>query len=161
MDVERWSDGKMEIYGGDNADHVAWSGYVTDIYEVKEALNRLLKRRKRTMSKEFEKFVMEREREQSNRKRWIEFEHTLQYLLCELKDKIDKEDNFLLSDIKQAVIVYGMKDKFEETNGVFLNNIKNDFYNAIQKLEEKHTDIQLRTFTIKLFMEDFYFGKQS
>lgn len=52
-----------------------------------------------------------------------------------------------------------MKDKFEENNEIFLNNMKNDFYNAIQKLEEKHTDIQSRTFTIKLFMEDFYFNK--
>ena len=40
MDVGRWFDGKMEIYGGDNADQVVWSGYVTGIHEVMEALNR-------------------------------------------------------------------------------------------------------------------------
>ncbi len=111
------------------------------------------------MDKDFEKFVLERERAKSNRERWVAFEHTLRYLLCELKDKTDREDSFLLDDVKQAVIVYVMKDKFAETNEIFLNNMKNDFYNAIQKLEEKHTDIQSRTFTIKLFMEDFYFGK--
>lgn len=113
------------------------------------------------MSEEFEKFAVERERTKSNRERWTGFEHTLRYLLCELKDSTDREDDFLLNDIKQAVIVYVMKDKFEETNEIFLNNMKNDFYNAIQKLEGKHTDIQSRTFYIKLFMEDFYFGKQS
>lgn len=111
--------------------------------------------------KEFEEFALKYERKKSDRERWVDFEHTLRYLLCELKDKTDREDSFLLDNIKQAVIVYVMKDKFTETNEIFLNNMKNDFYNAIQKLEEKHTDIQSRTFYIKLFMEDFYFGKQS
>lgn len=76
-----------------------------------------------------------------------------------MKDKTDREDDFLLDNVKQTIIVYVMKDKFEENNEIFLNNMKNDFYNAIQKLEEKHTDIQSRTFIIKLFMEDFYFNK--
>lgn len=40
MDIGRWFDGKMEIYGGENADKTVWSGYVTDIHEVMEALNR-------------------------------------------------------------------------------------------------------------------------
>lgn len=39
MDVYRWFDGKMEIYGGYNAEEVVWEGYVTDIKEVMEALN--------------------------------------------------------------------------------------------------------------------------
>lgn len=111
--------------------------------------------------KDFEEFALKYEREKSDHKRYVGFEHELRYLLCELKDKTDREDSFLLDDIKQAVIVYIMKDKFAENNEIFLNNMKNDFYNAIQKLEEKHTDIQSRTFTIKLFMEDFYFEKQS
>lgn len=111
--------------------------------------------------KDFEEFVLQYERKKSDHERWVNFEHTLRYLLCELKDKTDREDSFLLDEVKQAVIVYVMKDKFEETNEIFLNNMKNDFYNAIQKLEEKHSDIQSRTLYIKLFMEDFYFGKQS
>ncbi len=113
------------------------------------------------MNKDFEQFVLERERAKSNRERWVAFEHKLRYLLCELKDKTDREDSFLLDNVKQAVLVFVMKDKFEETNEIFLNNMKNDFYNSIQKLEEKHTDIQSRTFMVKLFMEDFYFEKQS
>ncbi len=111
------------------------------------------------MNKDFEKFALKRERAKSNRERWIAFEHTLRYLLCELEDKTDRTDSFLLDDVKQAIIVYVMKDKFAETNEIFLDNMKNDFYNAIQELEERHTDIQSRTFTIKLFMEDFYFEK--
>lgn len=39
MDVGRWFDGKMKIYGGDNADEVVWEGYVTDIEEVMVALS--------------------------------------------------------------------------------------------------------------------------
>lgn len=109
--------------------------------------------------KDFEEFALQYERKKSDRERLVNFEHTLRYLLCELKEKTDREDSFLLDEVKQAVIVYVMKDKFEETNEIFLNNMKNDFYNAIQKLEEKHSDIQSRTFYIKLFMEDFYFGK--
>lgn len=46
MDVARWFDGKMEIYKDSDAEadesvpNVVWSGYVTDIHEVMEALNR-------------------------------------------------------------------------------------------------------------------------
>lgn len=109
--------------------------------------------------KDFEDFALKHERGKTCCERWVKFEHTLRYLLCELKDNTDREDSFLLDDVKQAIIVFVMKDKFEETNEVFLNNMRNDFYNAIQKLEEKHTDIQSRTFYIKLFMEDFYFNK--
>lgn len=40
MDVVRWFDGKMEIYGGDNAEKVIWTGFVTDIPEIMEELNK-------------------------------------------------------------------------------------------------------------------------
>lgn len=40
MDVSRFFDGRMEIYGGDNAEKVIWSGYVTDILEIMEELNK-------------------------------------------------------------------------------------------------------------------------
>lgn len=109
--------------------------------------------------KDFEVIASKYERKKSNHERYVGFECDLRYLLCELKDKTDKEDSFLLDDVKQAIIVYVMKDKFGETDEIFLGDMKKDFYNAIQKLEEKHTDIKSRTFTIKLFMEDFYFNK--
>lgn len=38
MDVSRFFDGRMEIYGGENAEEVVWSGFVTDIPEVLEEL---------------------------------------------------------------------------------------------------------------------------
>lgn len=40
MDVSRFFDGRMEIYGGESAEKVVWSGYVTDIQEVMEELNK-------------------------------------------------------------------------------------------------------------------------
>lgn len=40
MDVGKWFNGTMEIYGGDNADQIVWSGYVTDIKEVMDELNK-------------------------------------------------------------------------------------------------------------------------
>lgn len=89
-------------------------------------------------------------------KRYVEFEHTLRYLLCELNNKTERKDDFLLDDIKQAIIVFSMKDKFEETNEIFLENMKTNFYNAIAELENRHTDIKHRTKIIKQFMEDYY-----
>ena len=38
MDVSRFFDGRMEVYGGENAEEVVWSGFVTDIPEVLEEL---------------------------------------------------------------------------------------------------------------------------
>lgn len=40
MDVSRYFDGKIEIFGGDNAEEVVWEGYITDIDEVMTALNK-------------------------------------------------------------------------------------------------------------------------
>ena len=111
------------------------------------------------MNKEFENFVIERERAKSDHDRYLGFEHHLRYLLCELKDKTERKDDFLLDDIKQAVIVFVMKDKFGETNDIFLSNMKDDFYKAIEELEKRHFDIKGRSQIIKLFMEDFYFDK--
>ena len=110
------------------------------------------------INEEFKDFVIKREREKSDHNRYLGFEHSLRYLLYELKDKTDREDYLLLDDIKQTVIVFVMKDKFGESNGVFLSNMKNDFYKAIEKLEERHSDIKGKTKIIKLFMEDFYFN---
>lgn len=38
MDVSRYFDGRIEIFGGDNAEEVVWTGFVTDIPEVMDAL---------------------------------------------------------------------------------------------------------------------------
>lgn len=44
MDVSRYFDGRMVVFGGDNATEVVWSGFVTDIPEV---MSELLKRSKK------------------------------------------------------------------------------------------------------------------
>ena len=93
-----------------------------------------------------------------DKKRYMEFEHALRYLLYELNNKTERKDDFMLDDIKQTIIVFSMKDKFEETNEIFLENMKTDFYNAIAELENRHTDIKYRTKIIKQFMEDYYFN---
>lgn len=118
------------------------------------------------MNKELDNFVVERTRAKSERDRFVEFEHRLRYMLCDLRAEVDLKDNYLLSDIQQSVIVFAMKDKLEDSEDdlkkideIFLSNMKNDFYSAIQELEEKHTDIKETALIIKLFMEDFYFNK--
>lgn len=40
MDVSRYFNGKMEIFGGDNAEEIVWSGFVTDIPEVMDTLTK-------------------------------------------------------------------------------------------------------------------------
>lgn len=103
--------------------------------------------------------IINRKREQSDHEQWVDFEHTLRYILFDLHNNTDRDDSFLLDDIKQAIIVFAMKDKFEETNENLLENMKNDFYESITKLEERHPDIKCRTTTIRMFMEKFYFNK--
>lgn len=93
-----------------------------------------------------------------NKERYMKFEHALRYLLMDLDGGISKEDLFLLEDIKQCIIVFSMKDRFAETNKIFLYNMKNDFYNGIKRLEENHADIKNSTTIIVSFMEDFYFN---
>ena len=105
---------------------------------------------------ELKDFMLNKERSKNDRDRWGEFEHCLRYLTCDLKNKVKEEDRLLIDDIKQAIIVFVMKDKFGETNAIFLENTKRNFYDAIQKLEKRHPD--MRTFQIKIFMEDFYFN---
>lgn len=112
------------------------------------------------MNQKFKNFIIERERSKSDHDRYIEFERNLRYLLCELETPADRKDSFLLDDIKQAVIVFIMKDKFKESNDIFLTNMKDDFYKAIKELNERHPDVAGKTEFIKLFMEDFYFNKQ-
>lgn len=106
--------------------------------------------------KEFQEFCITTERNKTDHERWVRFEHDLRFLLCELQNETDRKDDFLMNDIKQAIIVFAMKEKFGERDEIFLENVKNSFYKAIQKIKERHSDIQ--TFYIKLFMEDFYFG---
>lgn len=110
-------------------------------------------------NKDFESYAINRERSKSKHSRYLEFEHTLRYCLCDLKDKTDRDDDFLLNDIKQTVIVYLMRNDYSELNNVFLSNMKNDFYRATTQLRERHSDLDWKMKVIELFMEDFYFDK--
>ena len=101
--------------------------------------------------------TIKHERDKTDYERYLKFEHSLRFCLSESNEKTDREDDFLLDDIKQAIVVYTMKDKFKENNEVFLSNMEHDFYRAIEKLEEKHQDQKDKLSYIKLFMEDFYF----
>ena len=96
--------------------------------------------------------------EKSKYKRWLTFEHDLQYLMLGLEDDIDKEDWLLLCIVYHSIMVFAMKDKYNETRTTVLDNMEDEFYAAIQGLEERHPD--MKTNNIKSFMEDFYFNKE-
>lgn len=91
--------------------------------------------------------------------KYLEFESALRYFFYDVKNKVSKDDALLLDDIKQAVIVFVMKDRFGESNDVFLSNMKSDFYEAIEQLEGRHPDVKNKTKVVKNFMEEFYFTK--
>lgn len=112
-----------------------------------------------TKQEEFEKYCIDKERSKTKHDRYLQFEHSLRYCLCELKDKTDREDSFLLDDIKQSVLVFVMHNEYGENNEIFLSNMQNDFYNAIEKLVARHSDLDGKLKYVKLFMEDFYFNK--
>lgn len=42
------------------------------------------------MDKIFEEFMLQRERSKTNLERWVNFEHTLRCLLCELVNPADR-----------------------------------------------------------------------
>lgn len=95
--------------------------------------------------------------EKSEYIKWSEFEHTLRNLFSELENGPDIEDYLSLSEIQQTILVFASKDKFKVRAKILLNNMKDDFYKAIEELEKSHPDIKRKTKIIKKFMEDTYF----
>lgn len=92
----------------------------------------------------------------STRKNFVEFEHALRYLLCEVENIVN-EDLYALDDVKQTVIVFAMKTRFAEANSVFLNNMKHEFYSGLNSIEQRHPELKNKIKVIKSFMEEFYF----
>lgn len=88
---------------------------------------------------------------------WGLFEHHLRLLpLYDTHKDFDENDYRMYDDLKQAIIVYVMKDKFHETQCCFLGNFRVDFYDSIKKLAENHTDCKPPLEYIKKFMERHY-----
>lgn len=102
---------------------------------------------------------MEQERNKTAHERYVNLEYALRYMLLGLQNPVDIEDFLSVDNIKQCIIVYLARDKYEEKNDVFLSNMKYLFYSEIKKLEEKHPDIKRKTTVARLFMEDFCFKK--
>lgn len=106
------------------------------------------------MNKEFSQFLIAREREKSDSKRWYDFEHELQYLLSGYETDIQ---NWLLVDnIKQVIIAFVTKDRFVEDNEAFFGKLKYQFYKAMEELEQRNPGIREKALRIKLFMEDYF-----
>ena len=90
---------------------------------------------------------------------WVKFENELRYLFYETEKKPTIDDMWLADDLKQSIIIFLSKSQFGESDIVFLENAKFDFYNAINELKKRHKDI--KTSNIKKFAENFLFTKQS
>ena len=100
---------------------------------------------------------MEQERHKTAHERYVNLECALRYMLLCLQNPVDMEDFLSVDNIKQCIIVYLARDKYEEKNDVFLSNMTHLFYSEIERLEKKHPDIKRKTTIVKLFMEDFCF----
>ena len=118
-----------------------------------------MEKTKNITKEELKYLIVAEESAKSKEERFRYFEHTLECLFFGLDTPTDREDDFLVSDIKQSIIVFAMADECGEKSEIFLENKRNDFYNALKKLEERHPDISSKMLFIKLFMEDFYFKK--
>lgn len=80
------------------------------------------------------------------------FEHQIRNLLAEVTPEADIVDVFKYAQMIHSLFVFSVKDKFNETNKIFLENTKSDFYNFIENYHTKfHRDI---TFLKKF--ADFY-----
>ena len=70
------------------------------------------------------------------------FEYQIQNLLAEVTPEIDIIDVFKYARMIHSLFVFSIKDKFNETNETFLENIKTDFYEFIDEYANKfHRDV--------------------
>ena len=109
--------------------------------------------------KTIEEQLITKERERSKRERFLSFDDRLRFLLYDI-NSTHREDYRLLDEVKQSIMIFVMKSNFEfrENNILFLESVKNDFYEAINKLKKRHPGICRNTLYIRLFMEDYYFN---
>lgn len=106
------------------------------------------------------KIEMKKEREKTRHDRFTRFAWAVNYLLCELDPPANIKDLANLDAIKQCIIVYALRSEFQETDAIYLNNMKHQFYNALEKIEKNHPSTKQDILIIKMFMEDFYFNKK-
>ena len=62
----------------------------------------------------------------------------------------------LIDKIKHSIVIFSMKDKVCETNDIFIENTKEEFYSTIDELIKINRSVEWDLFYIKLFVEDFY-----
>ena len=62
----------------------------------------------------------------------------------------------IIDKIKHSIMIFAMKDKVCEDNEIFIENTKEEFYDAIDKLIKENRSFEWDLFYIKLFVEDFY-----
>ena len=66
------------------------------------------------------------------------------------------EDRYLLDEMKQAIIVFAMAEKFGEDNEIFLKNNEYEFETACRRLSEKYTDFSDDINYISRFVKEYY-----
>lgn len=91
----------------------------------------------------------------TEKQRYIEFQHTLDYFFCGQKG-IDEKDYFRFGEVKSGIIFFMCKNRFHENNTCFLGNCKMQIYENLNKLVEKHKDLEHDAKILTKFMEDFY-----
>lgn len=98
-------------------------------------------------------------RKKSKKERWLDFESKLNTLPSFIEDDSIK-GLIEVNTIKHNIIIFSMKDKFDENNDVFINNCKKEFYDSIDKLSELYPGAKYHLLCIKLFVDDFYLNEK-
>lgn len=73
-----------------------------------------------------------------------------------LSDNIKSDDKHILDQMKHAIIVFAMAEKFGENNKIFLKNNELDFDTACRRLSEKYTDFSDYINYISRFVKEYY-----
>ena len=88
--------------------------------------------------------------------RFVRFEHQIRNFILEVTPAASIVDVFHYAQLIHSMFVFAIKDKFNETNQIFLDNTKSDFYDFIDELGNKfNKDV----YFIKKFADYYIFNK--
>lgn len=104
-------------------------------------------------NKEINEFAKQRYEQLTPHQKFSAFEHDLNFLLYDLKDEVTMQDYIYLNEIKQAIIIFILKNEYKESNETFVNNTKHQYIQYFKGLKDRHPDI--KTYNIDMFMQKY------
>ena len=91
----------------------------------------------------------------TERQRYLKFQNTLDNFFDKIAG-VNEEDYFKIGEVQSGIIFFMCKHKSHDNRTSFLAKWKNQIYENLNKLVEKHKDLDHNAKIITEFMEDFY-----